>query len=146
MELLDNLQKWICRAVAPSLATSLERLARRRNVASPSLFYRYYSGSCSSELGQLARISFSERRSTCYSHILHGFSVTILRCYKDVYVNSFLPCTARLWNSLLIECSTLIYDLNEFKSIHSYIFTSPFQQTLNDLATAESPCFVQLQQ
>ena len=27
---------------------------------------------------------------------LHEYSVTILRCYKDVYVNSFFPCTARL--------------------------------------------------
>ena len=35
---------------------------------------------------------------------LHDFAVTIPRCYKDVYVNSFLPSTARLCNSLPIEC------------------------------------------
>ena len=28
-------------------------------------------------------------RSTRYPDRLHGFSVTIPRCYKDVYVNSF---------------------------------------------------------
>ena len=28
----------------------------------------------------------------------------------------FFPCTARLWNSLPIECFPLIYDLNGFKS------------------------------
>ena len=39
LELLDKLQKRICRTVGPSLATSLEPLARRRNVASLSLFY-----------------------------------------------------------------------------------------------------------
>ena len=37
LELLDRLQKWICRIVGPSLAASLEPLAHRRNVASLSL-------------------------------------------------------------------------------------------------------------
>ena len=44
LELLDKLQKWICRTVGPSLAASLEPLAHRRNIASLSLFYRYYFG------------------------------------------------------------------------------------------------------
>ena len=48
LELLDKLQKWICRAVGPSVASSLEPLAHRRNVTSLSLFYRYYFGRCSS--------------------------------------------------------------------------------------------------
>ena len=51
-----------------------------------------------------------------YSDRLHDFSVTIPRCYKDVYVNSFFPRTARLWNSLPIECFPLTYDLSGFKS------------------------------
>ena len=38
LELLDKLQKRICRTVGPSLAASLEPLAHRRNVASLSLF------------------------------------------------------------------------------------------------------------
>ena len=42
LELLNKLQKWICRTVGPSLAVSLEPLAHRRSVASLSLFYRYY--------------------------------------------------------------------------------------------------------
>ena len=46
LELLDKLQKRICRTVGPSLAASLEPLAHRRNVASLSLFYRYYFGRC----------------------------------------------------------------------------------------------------
>ena len=44
------------------------------------------------------------------------FFVTIPRCYKDVYVTSFLPRTAGLWNSVPIECFPLAYDLNGFKS------------------------------
>ena len=42
LELLDKLQKQICRTVCPSLAASLEPLPHRQNVASLSLFCRYY--------------------------------------------------------------------------------------------------------
>ena len=111
LELLDKLQKLICRIVGPSLADSLEPLAHRRNVAGLSLFYRYYFGRCSSELAELVPRPFSRGRSTLYSDRLHDFSVTIPRCYKDVYVNSFYPRTAKLWNSLLIECFPLTYVL-----------------------------------
>ena len=41
LELLNKLQKWICRTVGPSLAASLEPLVHRQNEASLSLFYRY---------------------------------------------------------------------------------------------------------
>ena len=44
LELLDKLQKRICRTVGPSLAASPEPLSCL------SLFYRYYFGRCSSEL------------------------------------------------------------------------------------------------
>ena len=59
LNLLDKLQKRICRIVGSSLAASLEALAHRRNVASLSLFYRYYFGRCSSELAQLDPLPFS---------------------------------------------------------------------------------------
>ena len=102
LDLLDKLQKQICRIVGPSLAVSLEPLAHHyRNVTSLSLFYRYYFGRCSSELSQLFPLPFSRGRSTRYSDRLHDFSVTIPRCYKDVYVNSFFALTAKLCNSNL---------------------------------------------
>ena len=104
--------------------SSLEPLAHHRNVASLSLFYRYYFGKCSSELAQLVPLPFSRGRSTRYSDRLHDFSVTISRCYKDVYVNSFFPCTVRLWNSLPIECFLSTYDLSGFKSrINRHLLT-----------------------
>ena len=65
LELLDKLQKQICRTVVPSLATSFETLAHHANVASLSLFYRYYFGRYSSELAQLVPLPFSSGRSTC---------------------------------------------------------------------------------
>ena len=116
LELLDRLKKGICRTTGPSLAASLKPLAHRRNVASLSLFYRCYFRRCSSELAQLVPLPFPRGRSTRYSDRLHDFSSTIPRCCKHAYVNSFFPRTARLWNSLSIECFPLSYNLNGFKS------------------------------
>ena len=91
-------------------------MAHRSNVASLRLFYRYYLGRCSSELAQLFTFPFSRGRSALYSDRLHDFSLTIPVCYKDVFVNSSFPCTARLWYSLPIECFPLTFDLNGFTS------------------------------
>ena len=78
--------------------------------------YKYYFGRCSSELVQLVSLPYSPGRCTRYFDRVHDFPVTIPRCYKDVYVNSFFSRTARLWNSLLIEFFLLTYDLSGFKS------------------------------
>ena len=102
LELLDKLQKRICRTVGPSLVAFLEPSVHRQNVASLSLFYRCYFGRCSSEMVQLVPVPFSRGTSTHYSDRLHDFSVTTPRSYRDVYVNSFFPRIARLWNSLPI--------------------------------------------
>ena len=124
LELLDKLQNGVCRTVSPPLAASLELLAHRRNVASLSLFYRYYFGRCSSELAQLVPFSLSRGRSTRCSDRSHDFCVTISRCYRDVYVNSFFPHTARAWNSLPIECFPSTYNLNGFKNwINRHLLT-----------------------
>ena len=116
LELLDKPQKQICMTAGPSLASSHEPFAHHHNLARLSLFYRYYFGSCYSELAQLVPLSFCGSRSTHYSDRLHDFSVIIPRCYKDVYVKSFFCHTARLWNSLPLECFPLTYDLSGFKS------------------------------
>ena len=91
LQLLDKVQKRICRTVG------LEPLAHCQNVASWSLLYRHYFKRCSSELAHLVSLPYSRGRSTSYSDRLRDFCVTIPRCYKDVYVNSFFPYTARLW-------------------------------------------------
>ena len=103
------LQKRICRTIGSSLPASSEPLVYCRNVASYSLSYRYYFGR------MLFRTS-STRRFTRYSDRWHDFSVILSRCYKDVYVNSFFPCTGRVWNSLPIEFFPLTYDFRGFKS------------------------------
>ena len=125
LELFDKLQKLICRIAGPSLAASLGSLDHRKNVTSLIHLCRYYFGRFSSdELAQLVPLPYSWGRSTCYSDRLYYFSLTIPRCYKDVYVNSFFLWTASLWISLPIECFPLTYDLNSFKSrINKHLLT-----------------------
>ena len=114
----------MCRTVGSSLAASLEPVAHCQNVARLSLFCSHYFGRSLPELDQLVPLPYSLRKSSCYSDRLHDFSVTIPRCYKNVYVNSFFLHIAKLRNSLSIECFPLTYDLNGFKSrINRHILT-----------------------
>ena len=116
-ELSNELQKQICRTVGPSL----EPMVRRGNVASLSLFYRYYFGRRSSELAQLVPLPYSQGRCTRYSDRLDDFSVTIPRCYKDVYVNSFFTHTTRYSAYRMLSFD---YDLSGFKSrINRHLLT-----------------------
>ena len=69
LELLDKLRKRISRTVGPHLLPLLNPWVPR---------------------------PYSQGKSTHYSDRLYGFSVTIPRCYKGVYVNSFIPRIARL--------------------------------------------------
>ena len=87
-------------------------LAHCRNLTSLSIFHRHYFCGCSFELAQLVLLPYSRGKSTRYSDRFHGISVTISRCYMDVYVKSFFPRTARFWKSLPIERFSLIYDIN----------------------------------
>ena len=53
----------IDRTLGPSPATSREPLAHCQNIASLSLFYRYYFGRCSSELSLMVSVPYSRGRS-----------------------------------------------------------------------------------
>ena len=75
LEMLDKLQKRICRTVVPSLAASLKPLAHHWNVANLSCFYMHYCGRCSFELAQLVPLYYSRGRSTHYSDRFQDFSV-----------------------------------------------------------------------
>ena len=61
---------------------------------------------------------------SCYFELLDMLQKHMQDCYKDVYVNSFFPCTARLWNSLPMKCFPLTFDLSGFKSrLNRYFLT-----------------------
>ena len=81
LELLDKLQKRIWRTVGPSLAASLEPLAHCQNVASLSLFYRYYFDRCSAELAQLVPLPF----------FVGGLLVILIDCI--IFLSPFLDIT-----------------------------------------------------
>ena len=120
---LDKLQKRICGAVGHKLATCFEPFAHRRNVASLSLFLlTYYFGRCIYELAELVPLPHYHDRSIPHSNRLHDFSVTIPRCYKDIFVNSFIPRTATLWNFLPAECIPLYYDLKSRVTRHLFLW------------------------
>ena len=69
----------------------------------------------------LVALCHSHGRSTRYFNRLHDFSVTI---YEGVTIhNKFFPHTARLCNSLPVECVPLTYDLNGFRcGVNRYLF------------------------
>ena len=93
LSMFDKLQKHLCRTVNSSLAASLKPLGHHRKLL--SLLYKNYFGGCSSELAGLLPLRHSCGRSIRLSNRLYDFPVIIPRCCKDVYVNSFFPCTAR---------------------------------------------------
>ena len=115
LELLDKLRKRTCRIISPSLASFIEALAHRRNVASLSIRIR------------ITLVDVHLNWPNCFHFLIlerglfvilidSMISATIASCYKVANVNSFFPCTARFWNSLPIECFPFTYDLNGFKS------------------------------
>ena len=110
--------------VVPSLAASLETLAHSWNVANLSLFHRFTLVDV--HVNWLNWFHFLILQWVLLVILIDCmiFSVTIPRCYKDAYVNSFFPRTARLWNSLSLECFPLSYDLSHFKSrINRHLLT-----------------------
>ena len=112
---LVKTKNYVLEDVKHDLAASVKPLAHCWNVASLVLFCRYYFGRSSYELAQLVPLPYSRGKSTRYSDRLHEFSVTIPKCYKDVYVKKLFPLTTRLWNSMPIECFLLTYNQNHFK-------------------------------
>ena len=89
-----------------------------------------YFGRCLSELTQRVPLPYSQGRSNRYSNRFRNFTVTIPRCYNDAYVSSFFRSTAKLQNSLPIECFPLTYNLYDFKAkINRHLlFVGSFQK------------------
>ena len=116
LSLLDRVQRRIVNIVGPALAANLQPLSHRRNVASLSLFYKYYNGRCSKELASLVPSTKIYSRSTRLSIKSHPFTVTVPKCSKNSYLSSFFPRTSILWNSLPSSCFPESYNLQSFKS------------------------------
>ncbi|XP_065662647.1 uncharacterized protein LOC136085284 [Hydra vulgaris] len=77
LSLLDKVKKSMVNIVGPALAANLQPLSQRRNVASLSLFYKYYNGHCSKELASLVQSTKVHSRVTCHSINSHSITVTV---------------------------------------------------------------------
>ena len=78
LDMLDKLEKQVCRTVGPKLAASFEPLCHCRSVAFLTFFFRYYFGGCSSELTEIVPLPYSCWSSSRYSDRLHDFSAPFL--------------------------------------------------------------------
>ena len=116
LNMLDRIQRRVIYMVGPKLSSNLQSLSHRRNVASLSLFYRYYNGMCSSELSTLVPTKKVFGRPTRLASLSHRFTVEVPFCRTQFYKRSFFPRTACLWNSLPAHCFPERIDLNCFKS------------------------------
>ena len=98
LELLDKLQRQICRNVGPSLAASLESLAHHQNVASLNPFYRYTLADV--HLNWLSWFHFLILLVILIDTWF--FLSPFLGVTRMSIVNSFFLCTSRLRNSLCL--------------------------------------------
>ena len=127
--------------VGPSLAVFLQFLVHNRNVANLSLLYSYYFV----HLNWLNWFHFLILVVVPLVFLIGcmDFFVTFPRYYKDIYVNSFFPHIARIWNSFPAECFPLTYDLNGFKSRvsrHLSSMCSFYIAFLNDFHLSSFSC------
>ena len=116
LNLLDRIQNRVCNMIGPQLSLKLQPLSHRRNVASLSLFYKYFHGHCSAELERLVP---SRKVFPCDTRLAaraHEFTVDEPLITKDYRRTSFFPRTSSLWNSLPAECFPTTYNLQSFKS------------------------------
>ena len=114
LELLDKLQKRIWRTVGSSFVASLKPLAHFQNEASLSLFFGYF----------LVDVLQNWLKWFHFLFPVGGLLVILTDCmiflspFLDVTkmsMSSFFPHTAKLWDSLPIECFPLTYNLSGFK-------------------------------
>ena len=116
VELLDRVESKAFRLIAsPPLTASLPSLSCRRDVASLSLFYKYYFGHCSGELAGCVPPPLARPRATRQSDQAHSFSVELSNSRIERYSRSFFPATSVLWNNLPQQVFPPHYDLQKFK-------------------------------
>ena len=124
LNLLDRIQKRVCNLIGPNLSSLLQPLSHRRNVASLSLFYKYFHGHCSQELSSLVPSLRDCNNNTRRVKSQHCYTVTIPRCKSTTYQDSFFPRTGFLWNSLPSSCFPDGFNLCEFKkSVNKHLLT-----------------------
>ena len=126
-KILDKLQKRVCSTVCLSFTAFLETLSWRRNVGSLSPFCRYNFGRSLSKFPELVSLLILEAGPLVISVGWIILFVSICRCFKDTYVNSFFPRGDRPSNYLHVEHFPLTNGLSGLKSrINGYLLSLCF--------------------
>lgn len=115
LQLLDRVEKRIKNLIGQPLANELLPLSVRRDVASLSLFYRYYFGKCSSALSESVPKPKVFTRNTRRGNSLTCYHVSLERNRTQGRSHSFFVRTAKLWNQLPSSCFPTEYNLDSFK-------------------------------
>ena len=118
--LLDKIERRALRIInAPALTSSCQPLSVRRDVASLSLFYRYYHQHCSTELHLCVPPPLRRARDTRLASTSHEFSLQLSNPRLRIVGGSFFYRTGRLWNDLPSYVFPPSYDLGTFKRLVS---------------------------
>ena len=115
LQLLDRVEKRAKNLMGQQLANELLPLSDRRDVASLSLFYRYYFGKCSSVLSESVPKPQTLSKTTRGANPLTCYHVSIERTRTQGRSQSFFVRTGRLWNQLPSSCFPTQYNLDSFK-------------------------------
>ena len=114
--MLDRVESRAMRLInSRPLTDSLQSVSDRRQVASLSLYYRYYNNHCSAEVAQRVPPPMRRARGTRQSSQSHPYSVQLFNPRLDLYRHSFMHSASVLWNSLPHTLFPDSYDLNSFK-------------------------------
>ena len=118
LNILDRLQHRMKYLVGEELYSTLQPLSHRRNVASLSLFYRYFHGKCSDELKDLvpARVVNHHITRSSVASADHPYLLRVPGCRRNFHARTFFPHTTTLWNSLPPDCFPAQFNLGLFKS------------------------------
>ena len=115
---LDRVQRRLRRLIGDELFKSLQPLSHRRDVASLSLLYRYYSGRCSEELKTLVpplKVFVRDTRLASFTQRNHPHTLEVPVARKEFHANSFFPRTVALWNKLPVDCFPANFNMDFFK-------------------------------
>ena len=115
LSLLDRVEKRLKNLVGIELANELQPLSVRRDVASLSLFYRYYFGKCSQSLHECVPKPKVFSRSTRSASSLTRYRVNMERSRTESRSSSFFVRTSRIWNQLPQSCYPEQYNIGSFK-------------------------------
>ena len=114
--LLDRVESKAFRLInAPHLTSQLPSLKLRRNVASLSIFYKYYFGRCSEELSYCVTGPKNWGCNTRLAASSHEFCVEVGNSRIDRCDSCFFPHSGNLWNSVTSSVFPSSYILSSFK-------------------------------